>query len=159
MTVYITTEGGGDAIAADPPISTSVRWRLSEGLDTHSHPRPAHFTLLLIVVQGSPLDVKLPAARRSRGGCGAKGRKGQEHGGGGVCFRVELESVNEGEGAARCRRSAGQEVHGREAFLLGAGEASEEVTMAVVLSRRERGRGVNAEGAGANGGFVSMSNR
>lgn len=47
-----------------------------------------------------------------------------------VCF-----SINEREGAGRGRTSAGQERHGSKAALLGAGEASEEVTMTVVLSR------------------------
>lgn len=52
-----------------------------------------------------------------------------------VCLGVCVDSINEREGAGRGRRSAGQERHGSKAALLGAGEASEEVTMAVVLSR------------------------
>lgn len=50
------------------------------------------------------------------------------------------ESINERERAGRGRRSAGQGRHGSKAALLGAGEASEEVTMAVVLSRCQGGR-------------------
>ena len=46
--------------------------------------------------------------------------------------------INEREGAGWGRRSAGQERHGPKAALLGAGEASEEVTMDVVLSRYNR---------------------
>lgn len=78
-------------------------------------------------------------------------------------------SINEREGAGRGRRSAGQERHGSKAALLGAGEASEEVTMAVVLSSCQgKGVGGGVEGSGPlehpgglnkgerHGGFVLM---
>lgn len=57
-----------------------------------------------------------------------------------VGFFLKHESINEREGAGRGRRREGQERHGSKAALLGAGEASEEVTMTVVLSRFQ-GRG------------------
>lgn len=74
-----------------------------------------------------------PKGRRSGGR-----RRCSGGGGGGVCFGGVFGvkgGINEREGAGRGRRSAGQERHGSEAALLGAGEASEEVTMDVVLSR------------------------
>lgn len=51
------------------------------------------------------------------------------------------ESINEREVGGRARRSAGRGRHGSKAALLGAGEASEEVTMAVVLQGSAVGGG------------------
>lgn len=53
----------------------------------------------------------------------------------------ECACLNEREGADRGGRNAGPELHGTKAALLGAGETSEEVTMAVVLSRCTLGGG------------------
>lgn len=55
--------------------------------------------------------------------------------------RSECVCLNEREGASGGGRSAGPELHGAKAALLGAGETSEEVTMAVVLSRCTLGLG------------------
>lgn len=102
---------------------------------THSHPR------LTRLRPRSPLSVRLPYVKLLFGGSRGSGPKGagqEDRGGGGVCFVcLGPESGNEGEGAGRGGRSAGQELHGCKAALLGAGEAPEEVTVAVVLSCRQ----------------------
>lgn len=93
------------------------------------------------IVAQAPPHVKRSLLKGSRGPKGRRSggrRRCSGGGGGGVCFGGVFGvkgGINEREGAGRGRRSAGQERHGSEAALLGAGEASEEVTMDVVLSR------------------------
>lgn len=109
----------------------------------------AHTPLLVSAAGQTPL-CGAPTAEGSEG-VGPKGQRsgGQRRrcsgsvGGSGVCFGDTLVGkrvcINERQGAGQGRSSrAGQGRHGPEAALLGTGEASEEVTMAVVLSRCQR---------------------
>lgn len=95
--------------------------------------------------------MKLPQLKGVRGS-GPKDIGQEDRGGGAVVVLVAVVFVlgtlwwgakwvciNERQGAGQGRSSrAGQGRHGPEAALLGAGEASEEVTIAVVLSRCQR---------------------
>lgn len=109
----------------------------------------AHTPLLVSAAGQTPL-CEAPTAEGSEG-VGPKGHRsgGQRRGcgcsvgGSGVCFGDTLVGkwvcINERQGAGQGRSSrAGQGRNGPEAALLGAGEASEEVMIAVVLSHCQR---------------------
>ncbi|MEQ2236803.1 hypothetical protein ILYODFUR_016385 [Ilyodon furcidens] len=97
---------------------------------THTLLLPSSFILGFIVAQAPLLEAL--SAFRGEPGIGAEGAVVFVVVGGAVCNSV---SINEREGAVRGRSSStGPGRHDPKAALLGAGEASEEVTQTVKLS-------------------------